>query len=36
MVLVTSLDRGGGRSSSMKDPNDNVVTTLTLARDGAT
>lgn len=30
-VLMTSLDRGGGKSSSMKDLDDNVVMTLTLA-----
>lgn len=30
-VLTTSLERGRGESSSMKDPDDNVVMTLTLA-----
>jgi hypothetical protein len=29
-VLVMSLDRGGDRSSSTKDADDNVITTLTL------
>lgn len=30
-VLATSLDKGGGKSSSMNDPDDNVIMTLTLA-----
>lgn len=30
-VLATSLDKGEGKSSSMNDPDDNVIMTLTLA-----
>jgi hypothetical protein len=30
-VPTTSLEKGRGESSSIKDPNDNDVTTLTLA-----
>lgn len=30
-LLTVSLERGGGKSSSMKDLDDNIVTTLTLA-----